>query len=177
MHREKFPVLVISQKKSIKHQKCNELFIKNKIDFSVLAISRKKDMTENDIIKKKKKKGRRNCCVLTSFSLSILTPALGTDPLNTYCDFNFKHKTSHKNSLMGLFTCLQLGTQICFQAHASSEKENSRPSTKTLLPLVRLRQLALDCSSGGTVYTVISNIIQTVSLILLVLWSFMTITT
>lgn len=43
------------RKKNIKHQKCNELFIKNKIDFSVLAISRKKDMTENDIIKKKKK--------------------------------------------------------------------------------------------------------------------------
>lgn len=149
--------------------------LKTKLIFQFLQFPEKK--TWQKMILLKKKKGRRNCCVLTSFSLSILTPALGTDPLNTYCDFNFKHKTSHKNSLMGLFTCLQLGTQICFQAHASSEKENSRPSTKTLLPLVRLRQLALDCSSGGTVYTVISNIIQTVSFILLVLWSFMTITT
>lgn len=114
--------------------------------------------------------------VLTSFSLSILTPALGTDPLNTYCDFNFKQKTSQKISLMGLFTCLQLGTQICFQACASSEKENSRPLTKTLLLLVQPRQLVLDYCSGETIYAVISNIIQIVSLISLVLQFFMNIT-
>lgn len=114
--------------------------------------------------------------VLTSFSLSILTPALGTDPLNIYCDFNFKQKTRQKISLMGLFTCLQLGTQICFQAYASSEKENSRPLTKTLLPLVQPRQLVLDYCSGETIYAVISNIIQIVSLISLGLQSFMNIT-
>lgn len=112
---------------------------------------------------------------INHFFLSILTSALGTDPLNTYCDFNFKHKTSHKISLMGLFSCLQLGTQICFQAHVSSEKENSRPSIKAVFPLVWLRQLVLDCYSGETVY-IISNIVQIVGLILLVFWSFMNIT-
>lgn len=122
----------------------------------------------------KKKKERLMC--INPFFLSILTSALGTDPLNTYCDFNFKHKTSHKISLMGLFSCLQLGTQICFQAHASSEKENSRPSIKTIFPVVWLKQLVLDSCSRETVLRIISNITQIVGLILLVFWSFMNIT-
>lgn len=147
--------------------------LKTKLSFPFLQFPAKYKIA-NGIILKKKKKEKLMC--INHFFLSILTSALGTDPLNTYCDFNFKHKTSHKISLMGLFLCLQLGTQICFQAHVSSEKENSRPSIKAVFPLVWLRQLVLDCYSGETVYRVISNIIQIVGLILLVFWSFMNIT-
>lgn len=148
--------------------------LKTKLSFPFLQFAAK-DKIKNDTILRKKKKIEKLMCI-SHFFLSILTSALGTDPLNTYCNFNFKHKTSHKISLMGLFSCLQSGTQICFQAHAFSEKENSRPSIKPIFPLVWLRQLVLDGCSGKTIYRVISNIIQIVGLILLVFWSFMNIT-
>lgn len=146
--------------------------LKTKLNFPFLQFSAKDKIANGIILRKKKEK----LMCINHFFLSILTSALGTDSLNTYCNFNFKHKTSHKISLMGLFSCLQLGTQTCFQAHASSEKDNSRPSIKTIFPLVWLRQLVLDGCSREVVYRVISNIIQIVGLILLVFWSFMNIT-